>query len=254
MGSLDPSHIPGLERTSDLTTGQAVHDSVSPLHALSAQLAQRHTGARPPSGENAESVAPFVFGRERDADHPDTGGPSWKGAWKRRQEAKNADRPQRNGDGDGDDGDEHSIQMPVAVPDLRFEQGVLASIRPFLHVAAPDKDSGSAPLKEEKHQAKLEAAGDAALASVNLTAEGNAQGRTASDVLMGPLSIEWSKVVYVIVRDQVVFPLLQGVLWGMAGIWLNGLWSWNRARLAAKSGGPRRSAGPSLLARFGLSS
>ncbi|GAA5887713.1 hypothetical protein JCM5296_004466 [Sporobolomyces johnsonii] len=247
MTSLDPSHIPGLDRTSDPTTGQAVHTSISPAH--------HHTGPRPPSAESPQSGAPFVFGRERDEEHPDPAGPSWKGAWKRRQEAENAGRPHRNDDDydDGDDGDEHGIHMPVAVPDLRFEQGVLASIRPFLHVAVPDHDLASAPVKEDKHEAKVEAAGDAALASANLTAEGDAQGRTASDVLMGPLSIEWSKVVYVIVRDQVVFPLLQGVLWGMAGIWLNGLWSWNRARLAAKSGGPRRGTGPGLLARLGLS-
>jgi len=54
---------------------------------------------------------------------------------------------------------------------------------------------------------------------------------------------------------QVIFPLLQGVLWGMAGIYLNGLWEWNKSRLAAKDsikGFRRTSSGPGLLSRLGL--
>lgn len=48
-------------------------------------------------------------------------GPSWKGAWSRRQAAR-AEASRKKG----------KIPVPQ-IPDLRFEQGVMASIRPFIH-------------------------------------------------------------------------------------------------------------------------
>ncbi|GAA6022698.1 hypothetical protein JCM11491_003735 [Sporobolomyces phaffii] len=249
MTSLDPTHIPGFERTSDPTTGQAVKTSVS----------------TEPTTASA---------------------PSWKGAWKRRQEAKLAAQrhAQRHGHRDSHDDDDNSddddddderrddAKIPIPpIPDLRYEQGILSSIRPFLHsspstttttttTAATEHGERGAPHESREHQEKLETVEKVVLASSQLTAEGPAtEGKgSPSDALMsGPLRIEWGMVSYVLFRDQVVFPLLQGVLWGMAGIYLNGLWEWNRERLAGKNSaeGARRVArgtGPSLLSRLGL--
>ncbi|GAA5908301.1 uncharacterized protein JCM6883_004340 [Sporobolomyces salmoneus] len=237
MTSLDPSHIPGFERTSDPTTGQAVKTSVS---------SPKNSDPTSSSSANAQS-----------------GQPSWKGAWKRRQEAKLAKRLQdleeEGSDAEGEEaGGDGKIPIPP-IPDLRYEQGILSSIKPFLHSTKTTTMGKKVKRETEEHEEKLETVEKVVLASSQLTAgtEEDAEGTHQSDALMGPLRIEWGMVSYVLFRDQVIFPLLQGVLWGMAGIYLNGLWEWNRKRLATKdlAQGIRRtqgSSGPGLLSRLGL--
>lgn len=158
-----------MHKTEDRTTGQAVYDSVSPLHSLSTRLA------------------------ERDRDEG------------RRQAGR---RRRRDSDSDDEDEDEdRDERIPVPpIPDLRYEQGVLASIRPFLH-RIDDARGGTGGAETEKEK-KVATAERTALASAQLTAEGSSSSKrevaaAASDVLMAPLRIEWSKVTYVIVRDQV---------------------------------------------------
>ncbi|GAA5990163.1 hypothetical protein JCM5350_002527 [Sporobolomyces pararoseus] len=238
MTSLDPNHIPGLERSSDPTTGQSIRTSIS---------------------------------EEREPDQP----PSWKGAWKRRQEAKERARREQLGLDDSDDeegeddrsGGRGDGKIPIPpIPDLRYEQGILSSIKPFLHTTTTPRRQGTRGNKSseekretEEHEEKFETIEKTVLASSQLTAGHGReteleQGSHQSDALMsGGLRIEWGMVTYVLFRDQVVFPLLQGVLWGMAGIYLNGLWEWNRERLAAKNLAQRgRTSGPGLLSRLGL--
>mgnify|MGYP007100404798 CR=1 FL=1 len=92
---------------------------------------------------------------------------------------------------------------------MRFEQGVLASIRPFLHRADADPAPAAADEGGEgEKKGKLRAAEKGALASANLTAEGGPRGESPSDIFMAPLRIQWSQVSYVLVRDQVRLPLL----------------------------------------------
>lgn len=202
--SLDPSHIPGLERTSNPRTGQAVKNSVSSIHS--------NPPTQEPEAEEADS-------------HPATSSqPSWKGAWARRQEAKIAQRRKElglesddeEGDSEGEDGQarrgDGKIPIPP-IPDLRYEQGILASIRPFLHSTTTTTTEGKGKRVEleketEKHELKVEAAEKTALASAQLTAEGEKSGRIESDVLMGPLRVEWGNVTYVLLRDQVSFHFL----------------------------------------------
>ncbi|BGO96677.1 hypothetical protein RTBOTA2_000562 [Rhodotorula toruloides] len=220
MSSLDPSHVPGLHKTDDRTTGQAVYDSVSPLHSLSSRLA------------------------ERDREEGRVGEKEKAGRRRRRYEDEEED---------SDEEDDREERIPVPpIPDLRYEQGVLASIRPFLHRIddnnAGELQAGEATEKEKK----VLTAEKSALASAQLTAEGSSKRESASDVLMAPLRIEWSKVTYVIVRDQVVFPLLQGIAWGVAGFYLSALWDWNKARLAVKKSGNPYARTPSLLASLGI--
>ncbi|GAA5835307.1 hypothetical protein JCM3766R1_004748 [Sporobolomyces carnicolor] len=239
MTSLDPTHFPGLERTSDRTTGQVVKTSVtSPGFA----------GEFHPTSSETDSSAT----------------PSWRGAWKRRQEAKLAQRRSRHdaggSDSEHDAADDGKIPIPP-IPDLRYEQGILSSIRPFLHSTMTA--GGGEQCETKRHEEKQETVEKVVLASSQLTATDDAKSRPSasqSEALMGPLRIEWGMVTYVLIRDQVVFPLLQGVLWGMAGIYLNGLWQWNRERLALKNSSQlaqqarrsRPASGSSLLARLGL--
>uniref|UniRef100_A0A0K3CH91 FGENESH: predicted gene_9.296 protein n=1 Tax=Rhodotorula toruloides TaxID=5286 RepID=A0A0K3CH91_RHOTO len=209
-----------LHKTDDRTTGQAVYDSVSPLHSLSSRLA------------------------ERDREEGRVGEKEKAGRRRRRYEDEEED---------SDEEDDREERIPVPpIPDLRYEQGVLASIRPFLHRIddnnAGELQAGEATEKEKK----VLTAEKSALASAQLTAEGSSKRESASDVLMAPLRIEWSKVTYVIVRDQVVFPLLQGIAWGVAGFYLSALWDWNKARLAVKKSGNPYARTPSLLASLGI--
>ncbi|GAA5911859.1 hypothetical protein JCM8208_002462 [Rhodotorula glutinis] len=224
MTSLDPTHVPGLQRDGNPRTGQAVYDSVSPLHSLSHHLAHEDRSS-------SSSTSTSASRRPRPP----------------RQSASDDDDDDSDRDSGSDDGVLDKVPIPP-IPDLRFEQGVLASIRPFLHRADADADADEDDSSDEK-KGKLRAAEKGALASANLTAEGGPKGESPSDIFMAPLRIQWSQVSYVLVRDQVVFPLLQGILWGVAGFYLSSAWDWNKARLAAKSSGTAR---PSLLRSVGL--
>lgn len=180
--SLDPSHVPGLQRTSDPKTGQAVYDSVG-LHGLSTRLAEQDRASHP----HASGSTPRRTRRRRDPlDFSDSESDA----------SDDSNAPLRRSRPD---------QIPVPpIPDLRYEQGVLASIRPFLHRA--DGAAGARAVVEAGEKSgKVATAEKAALASAALTAEGAAQDEHPSDVLMAGLRIEWSKVSYVILRDQVRF-------------------------------------------------
>lgn len=111
------------------------------------------------------------------------------------------------------------------IPDLRYEQGVLASIRPFIHRVTKDEGKGVAAAagsvqggesekdsekekKEKENEQELQAEEVGAMVTIAMTAEGARDGKP--DIFVAPLRIEWGQVVYVIVRDQVIYPLLQG--------------------------------------------
>lgn len=209
ISSLDPSHLPGLERTSDPTTGQAVINNVSPLHQHSSSSSTTTTT----EGEEKEST-----------------GPSWRGAWKRRQQAKQQQQALQETVDDDDDDDEEEEErrgpqkIPIPpIPDLRYEQGILASLRPFLHSTSNNnthsteggqEDGSRMRLETNEHELKMAFVEKTSLATPQLTAEGGGEGGNSSatltktnqsDVLMGGLRVEWGNVVYVLVRDQVRF-------------------------------------------------
>lgn len=99
--------------------------------------------------------------------------------------------------------------------------------------------------------------------STRLSAEGATDG--APDVFVAPLRFEMGQIVYVLLRDQLLWPLLQGkvflswfnlvglalgvandsvfnrfisllffhitgVVWGVGGTFLGQFWAWNKAR------------------------
>ncbi|KAF4583423.1 hypothetical protein EYR40_010877 [Pleurotus pulmonarius] len=93
----------------------------------------------------------------------------------------------------------HPARIP-AIPDLRFENSYLRSIRPFFYVrriyVAPDA-------KEPDYDHA-----DVALAASHKAA------------ISEEIIIDWAKVLWITTRDQVISPFLQGAVWGIAGHFL----------------------------------
>ncbi|KZT69977.1 hypothetical protein DAEQUDRAFT_765020 [Daedalea quercina L-15889] len=90
-----------------------------------------------------------------------------------------------------------------AVPDLRFEQSYLASIKPYVHIErTPDKQLTS----DVKGKGKAV----------------DTQG-CASQVTAEVITVQWGRVVWITTRDQIISPLLQGALRGLAGVFLTPL-------------------------------
>ncbi|GAA5893029.1 hypothetical protein JCM6882_006919 [Rhodosporidiobolus microsporus] len=273
MTTLDPTHIPGLHLSDDRTTGQAVRTSVpasapAPAQTTSEKGGQEGEGqGEGEEGEGEVSALRSLSERLAEADRrrrEERGAAQAPGA---RGPAKRSHR-QRGDDSDDEDGDgeEDEDRVPIPpIPDLRYEQGVLASIRPFIHrVAAPSSSSSpfssSAPsaasTSGEKPKPALEKTVETtALATTSLTAEGPGKGGEEGEVnvfdLGGEVRVEWGRVAWVLGRDQIIFPLLQGILWALGGYYLSAFWSWNRARLDASSRGLPR---PSLLRSVGIRS
>ena len=117
---------------------------------------------------------------------------NWRGAWDRRKAERRAAALAAG-------------RIPVPpLPDMRYEQGILASIRGFLRrveVPAPQDGKG----KEVEHAEER-----AAFVSMSLTKEGAQDGKGDGDLFGGNLRIEWNQVIYVLFKDQLLFPLLQG--------------------------------------------
>ncbi|KAG8993715.1 hypothetical protein FRB90_000615 [Tulasnella sp. 427] len=103
----------------------------------------------------------------------------------------------------------HHHEPPVhlpKIPELRFEQSYLLSIKPFIHSGnEEDVEAGSRKEKAKK---------DASM----LVQEGVL---TETDSVYGvPLRIDWGSVAWVTLRDQVISPLVQGAAWGTASVFL----------------------------------
>ncbi|QRW23317.1 histidine phosphatase family containing protein [Rhizoctonia solani] len=112
--------------------------------------------------------------------------------------------------------DQPSNPLPLrTLPDLRFEQGYLLALKPFVHIQA-DK-----PLNE-----KSKAQGSVEEPAVESTALAEPVGfdivtRGAGVSKYGiPERVEWGNIAWVTIRDQVISPLVQGAVWGSASIFL----------------------------------
>ena len=77
---------------------------------------------------------------------------------------------------------------PMPIPDLRFEKNYVKSVRPYVHV------------DWSAHQST---------ALVDKTRAAMAGSETGSEVV----HVDWGKVLWITVRDQVLSPFLQGALW-----------------------------------------
>ncbi|KDQ10277.1 hypothetical protein BOTBODRAFT_58196 [Botryobasidium botryosum FD-172 SS1] len=87
------------------------------------------------------------------------------------------------------------LNLP-ALPDLRFENSYLRSINPF--ITLHDADARGEIQKQEQES----------LAGVVAPPDTPA------------VNVEWKGILWVTARDQVVYPLLQGFLWGITSQYL----------------------------------
>lgn len=93
----------------------------------------------------------------------------------------------------------HSRRRIPAVPDLRFEYSYLRSVRAYVHIE------------------RLEASG-------HRDEKGKGVARDDETLaLLEPrevVTVQWGKIIWITMRDQVISPLLQGAVWGVAGHFL----------------------------------
>ncbi|KAL4249443.1 Mitophagy receptor Atg43 [Abortiporus biennis] len=85
-----------------------------------------------------------------------------------------------------------------AVPDLRFEQSYLRGVRPYVHVERIGP--GKTAKQDEKGKA--------------ITVQ--EEPSTRREVI----KVDWTNLAWITTRDQVISPLLQGALWGVASHFL----------------------------------
>ena len=102
-------------------------------------------------------------------------------------------------------------RVPIPpIPDLRYEEGLLLSLKPFIHRSGPLY----ADVAGDKGKGKEQAVENAAIVK-----------GAAEDLFAGPVSIDWGPALWVVMRDQVrhelscavtlqvLSPLAQGALW-----------------------------------------
>ena len=105
-------------------------------------------------------------------------------------------------------------RVPIPpIPDLRYEEGLLLSLKPFITRSGPLY----ADVAADKGKGKEQAVEDAAIVK-----------GAAEDLFAGPVSIDWGPALWVVMRDQVrssrqciqcvlrlqvLSPLAQGALW-----------------------------------------
>ncbi|KAG1753596.1 uncharacterized protein EDB91DRAFT_1214888 [Suillus paluster] len=93
----------------------------------------------------------------------------------------------------------HRIRLPI--PDIRFEQTYLTRVQTCLHVEETAGRGGGV---------------DSALSTDDpfIAATHVSPVITSSQQIT---RIDWGKLAWITVRDQIVMPLLQGMLWGVIG-------------------------------------
>ncbi|KAI9063771.1 hypothetical protein FKP32DRAFT_1592182 [Trametes sanguinea] len=103
-------------------------------------------------------------------------------------------------------------RMPP-VPDLRFEYSYVRSVAPYIHVDRTTSESAPAPgTASEKGKERERLGGERDATQVNTAVR-------ATEVVR----VDWGRVLWITTRDQVISPLLQGALWGVASHFLRPL-------------------------------
>ncbi|KAL4066981.1 hypothetical protein V8B97DRAFT_1978863 [Scleroderma yunnanense] len=111
------------------------------------------------------------------------------------------------------DQEEQRPRRRLPIPDLRFEQTYLSRIRGCLHI----EPQSHAPTGEDGDYAAV----------------------THVVPLINPsqqvISVDWQNVAYITLRDQVLMPLLQGMLWGVVGTYYKPFISFAKESFHCKS-------------------
>ncbi|OAV89439.1 hypothetical protein PTTG_28690 [Puccinia triticina 1-1 BBBD Race 1] len=111
----------------------------------------------------------------------------------------------------------------IHLPDLRFEQGYLMSLMPFFHFDhAKPLDKQKQPADDSPRSSQPYVFGQDDLVPKEAS---DATSTEADNYYFGPnFRVEWKMVVYVTLRDQLLYPLIQGCLWGSASLVLSHFW------------------------------
>lgn len=222
MTTLDPSHLPWLAGNSDPATGGAVHTSVrAPLHSHGYK--GRHDEAAGSSSILDSLRGNREGGKDYEPDEMDV-----FRAWKKQHRSRRrAEREQAR---------EANRVPTLPLPDVRFEQSYLLSIQPFMRPTPSTSGVSSQQIAEQPPQPakstrdkrrRVEeslalvtdpAASQHAAELDGASPPGNPMDRLFSTTKGNAISIDWSSIAYITVRDQVFSPLVQGALWALGGI------------------------------------
>ncbi|PWN27732.1 hypothetical protein BDZ90DRAFT_170559 [Jaminaea rosea] len=153
------------------------------------------------------------------------------------------------------------------IPDLRFEQSYLASVRGFIHELSPEqaereKDEavrrGMRRGEKEAHEGLdgLVVAGrvgdddddddDEVDEKAGMGREARTQavkkeeGHGEPELWIGRLRIDWLPLLHLTLRDQIFSPLVQGAIWAVVGTFLGQARSTVRSSVAAWMAARRR--------------
>ncbi|PIL23527.1 hypothetical protein GSI_14839 [Ganoderma sinense ZZ0214-1] len=97
------------------------------------------------------------------------------------------------------------------VPDMRFEYSYLRSVRQYVQLERPSAS--------EKGKEKAADVGDGE-EQEGEQEQGQEEGQLGTREIM---QVQWGRILWITTRDQVISPLLQGALWGVAGHYLRPL-------------------------------
>ncbi|KAF8842899.1 hypothetical protein BDN67DRAFT_965040 [Paxillus ammoniavirescens] len=121
--------------------------------------------------------------------------------------------------------EEPSARRRLPIPDLRFEQTYLKRIQSCIHIepmvkAGKEKEQGFA----QPEFAEVEGATYAAATHVTHLINSSQH----------VVRVDWGKVAYITLRDQVMMPLLQGMLWGVIGTYYKPFVAYAKGSLRGK--------------------
>jgi len=100
----------------------------------------------------------------------------------------------------------HRARLPV-IPDLRFEYSYLRSIRQYIEFQLPTDSPGRESIEREAPE-------DPSYVQVDHMEKIKGKAKEV-------VHIQWNRVAWVTMRDQVISPLLQGALWAVASYCLS---------------------------------
>lgn len=93
----------------------------------------------------------------------------------------------------------HQRRRIPPVPDLRFEQSYLRSVRPYVHVELVERKPDELP-RDEKGKVAAEPE------DYDLSTRPTARKQEN-------IQVQWANVLWVTTKDQILSPLIQGALW-----------------------------------------
>ncbi|KAF4618514.1 hypothetical protein D9613_010011 [Agrocybe pediades] len=130
---------------------------------------------------------------------------------------------------DGHSGHGSAVARLPVIPDLRFEYSYLRSIQPYVHVKRHGKRKSQPTQVELMDRGLMEEGFETLDATLGMPGKEKEEGFAEGEVTVvkstapGPsetITLQWRKIFWVTMRDQVISPLLQGALWALASYYV----------------------------------